>query len=70
MEVRKVKIIRPNIRLSLRLGGLAKAHSAMNGISTAEYVGNLVYDDLKKRYPQWMEDVPREEAYLPLNTKK
>ena len=31
---------------------------------------DLVYDDLKKRYPQWMEDVPREEAYLPLNTKK
>ena len=64
-----MKIIRPNVRLSLRLGGLAKAHSAMNGIST-EYVGNLVYDDLKKRYPQWMEDVPREEAYLPLNAKK
>ena len=62
-----MKIIRPNVRLSLRLG---KAHSAMNGISTAEYVGNLVYDDLKKRYPQWMEDVPREEAYLPLDTKK
>ena len=65
-----MKIIRPHVRLSPRLGGFAKAHSAMNGISTAEYVGNLVYDDLKKRYPQWMEDVSREEAYLPLNAKK
>ena len=65
-----MNIIRPNVRLSLRLGGLAKAHSAMNGLSTAEDVGILVYDVLNKRYPLWMEDVPREEAYLPLNTKK
>ena len=61
-----MKIVRPNLRLSLKLGGLARAHSAMQGVSVAEYIGNLVYDDLEKRYPDWMADVPRDDAFIPL----
>ena len=38
----------------------------MQGVSVAEYIGNLVYDDLKKRYPDWMADVPRDDAFIPL----
>lgn len=61
-----MKIVRPNIRISPKLGGLARAHSAMQGMSVAMYIGNLVYDDLKKRYPDWMADVTRDEAFIPL----
>lgn len=65
-----MKVSRPNVRISPRLGALAKAHSTMQGMSVSEYIGNLVYDDMKARYPDWMKDVPREEAYLPWNNKK
>ena len=62
-----MKIVRPNLRLGQRLGGVVKGHSAMNGMTIAVYIGNLIYDDLKKRYPELMKDVPRSEAFVPQN---
>ena len=66
-EVRRMKIVRSNLRLGQRLGGGVKGHSSMNGMTIAAYIGNLIYDDLKKRYPELMKDVPRSEAYIPQN---
>lgn len=62
-----MKIVRPNLRLGQRLGMIARGHSAMNGMTVAAYIGNLIYDDLKKRYPERMKEVPRSEAYIPQN---
>jgi hypothetical protein len=59
-----MKIIRPNLRMGVKLGAVAKAHSAMNGTTMAIYIGHLVYDDLKNHYPELMKEVPQSEAFI------
>ncbi len=58
-------IVRPNLRLGCSLGAVMRYHTTANRTTAAIYIGELVYDDLKKRYPELMKNIPKSEIFIP-----
>ncbi|MCI1750910.1 MAG: hypothetical protein LKI17_06270 [Megasphaera cerevisiae] len=58
-------IVRPNLRLGTNVGAVMKYHTAATRSTAAIYVGQLIYNDLKNRYPELMKDVSENESFIP-----